>query len=69
MLVHTFGKVNATVYKNITEQHAFPSSKGSVILEPIFTQDLIHCHAAKTANNPFKLKMSRHGPLKVQISI
>ena len=44
-VIWLYGKVNATVYKNIFEQHVIP-----------FIQNNTHCHSAKTVKQFFEVK-------------
>ena len=43
------GNINASVYKELLHQHALPHLHKRTVETPIFMQDNVLCHKAKTA--------------------
>ena len=50
-LVHLNSRVNATVYKNLLDEHVLPNFDNSRLADPIFMQDNAPCHNAKSVLN------------------
>ena len=47
-IVHFHGNINASVYKELLRQHALPHLHKGTVETPIFMQDNMPCHKAKT---------------------
>ena len=46
-IVHFYGNINASVYKEVLYQHALPHLHKGTVETPIFMQDNAPCHKAK----------------------
>ena len=47
-LVRLYGKIDATVYKEILKKHAVPNLRTSIHQPSVFMQDNIPCHTANS---------------------
>ena len=47
-IVRFHGNINASVYKELLRQHALPHLRKGTVGTPIFMQDKVPCHKAKT---------------------
>ena len=50
-IVCFYGNINASVYKELLHQHASPHLRKGTVETPIFMQDNVPCHKAKTVWN------------------
>ena len=48
LIVHFYGNINASVYKELLHQHALPHLRKRTVETPIFMQDNASCHKGKT---------------------
>ena len=55
-------QVNATIYKNLLASHVLPALNYSDVKDPIFAQDNVPCHKAKSVLNFLKEKLASSKP-------